>query len=98
MYQLYLWIQYIGIILLLVEIGIILYQNASFNQSLVLNYCRIKYPKPLGLILFFFHAGITVSVLTCEYHTLFYTSIAYTKEGVYPHLILGHGIIYNHNP
>ena len=143
MYQLYLWVQYIGIALLLLEIGIILYQDASFNQSLVLifntaalinsigylmelqantmelalyavkfiyvgkpfislstllfvlNYCRIKYPRPLGLLLFFLHAGVTISVLTCEYHTLFYTSIAYTRDGVYPHLILGHGIIYN---
>ena len=136
------FIQYFGIVLLLFEMAFILYQPASFNQSMMLiftaaalintigyllemkatslelalyavkftyigkpyivlsmflfalHFCKVRYPKILGIILFATHTGIVMSVMTCEYQTLFYTSIEFTNDGLFPHLILGHGILY----
>ena len=33
-------------------------------------------------------------VMTCDQHNLYYSSIEYTTEGVFPHLILGYGPVY----
>lgn len=34
-------------------------------------------------------------VHTCEHHKLFYSSISFTEEGVFPHIVFGHGFFYN---
>lgn len=60
----------------------------------VLEYFRIQLPRILYRILYAFHALVTICVLTCENNQLFYSSISYTKEGLFPHLVLGHGILY----
>lgn len=66
-----------------------------FMFFLVAEYCRIKLPKWLagGMLLMQFF--ITALVHTCEHQTLFYTSIEFTEEGVFPHIVFGHGIFYN---
>lgn len=142
MNTLFIIIQYFGIILLIIEIGIILYQDSSFNQSMmlifttsalintigylmelqatslelalyavkfiyigkpyivlsmflfVLNYCRVSHRKTVTISLFGLHTLIGISVLTCEYQNWFYTSISFTEEGIYPHLVLRHGFLY----
>lgn len=60
----------------------------------VMEYCRIQLPKPILAALITIHTGITILVFTCENHGLYYSHIAFTKKGVFPHLVLGHGIIY----
>lgn len=60
----------------------------------VLGFCQIRLPSPMVAGLTGFHMLITMLVLTCEHHTLFYNSIAYTQEGFFPHLVKGHGVFY----
>ena len=143
MYELLVGMQYVGIVLLLVEIAMILYNEISLNKALmlmfsicalintvgyllqmqarsmeaamyavkftyfgkpflilsmfffVLNYCRVKCPKWIISVLYIFHAMIPMLVLHYENNTLFYTKVEYTTEGLFPHLILSHGIVYN---
>lgn len=60
----------------------------------VMHYCKIKLPNPVTILLTLFHIGISGLVFTCEHHKLFYTSISFTTEGLFPHLVLGHGSFY----
>ncbi len=60
----------------------------------VMEYCRAKIPVWLERALVCFHIAIALLVLTCDYHRLFYSSIEYTTDGLFPHLVFGHGIIY----
>lgn len=66
-----------------------------FMFLLIVEYCRIKIPGWLTGVLMFFQFAVTALVFTCEYQTLFYTSIDFTEEGVFPHMVFGHGIVYN---
>lgn len=143
MYQIFLMLQYIGILILAVELIYTYFQNASKIQNIlammeialllnfvgylfelratnledaltavkisylgkpfivlfmflfVLEYCHIKLPKLLEIIIILFQASITVMVHTCEHHKLFYNSISFTEEGVFPHIVFGHGVFYN---
>ncbi len=61
---------------------------------LVLHLCGVELPEVVKVILLMVHVSIVGLVFSCEYHPLFYTSIGYTQEGVFPHLVLGHGIFY----
>ena len=61
----------------------------------VLEYFKIPVPKIIKGIFVCIHAGISFLVFSCEHHTLFYDSIDYVDEGYFPHLVLGHGIVYN---
>lgn len=54
----------------------------------------IKAPKFLYPVLGIMHLSVSGLVLTCEYHSLYYSSIAYTQEGLFPHLVLGHSVFY----
>ncbi len=60
----------------------------------VLEYCKIKLPVWFTTIMACVHAMVTLLVMTCEHQTLFYKSIGYTKEGLFPHLVLEHGPVY----
>ncbi|MDE7434296.1 MAG: response regulator [Lachnospiraceae bacterium] len=55
---------------------------------------HIKAPKYLYLVLGIMHLTVSGLVLTCEHHSLFYSSIDYTQEGLFPHLVLGHSAFY----
>ena len=53
----------------------------------VLEYCKVRLPKKLPLILAILHIAIIFFALTCDIHSLFFTSITYTTEGIFPHLV-----------
>lgn len=60
----------------------------------VMHTCKVQIPRQLESILAGIHAAVVLLVLTCEKHTLYYSSIGYTDEGFFPHLVLGHGFFY----
>lgn len=61
----------------------------------VMRFYDIHIVKWVKYILCFLHIGISLLVFTCDKHFLFYSSIDYTQEGYFPHLVLGHSLIYN---
>ncbi|MCM1181040.1 MAG: diguanylate cyclase [Clostridium sp.] len=61
----------------------------------VLEYCHVKLPRWLETVIILYQASIAVMVHTCEHHKLFYSSISFTEEGVFPHIVFGHGFFYN---
>lgn len=61
----------------------------------VMEYCGVSIPKARRNILFLISLTITILVFTNNYHGLFYSSIDFTNEGLFPHMILQHGILYN---
>lgn len=60
----------------------------------VLDYCKVRMPKWLPSVLSCFHIMITLLVMNCEKHKLFYSSIEFTTEGVFRHLVFGYGPVY----
>lgn len=40
------------------------------------------------------HVMISVLVLTSDYNRLFYSSVSYTYDDMFPHVVLGYGIVY----
>lgn len=62
---------------------------------LVLQYCNIEISKIVSICMIFSHVFIMLLVMVCEYHNLFYSSIEFTQEGLYPHLVVSPGIIYS---
>lgn len=66
-----------------------------FIVLLMLHYGDMRVPKWLKPVLFGVNAVILALVWTCEHHTLYYSKIGFTKEGLFPHVTLEHGIIYN---
>ena len=60
----------------------------------VMEYCGFSVPRWRKRILFSIASFISVLVMTCEYNTLFYSHISYTNSGLFPHLVLSHGLIY----
>lgn len=61
----------------------------------VMDYTNYKIPRWIYGMLGVIHAVVVGLVWTCENNTLYYSSIGFTQEGLYPHVILGHGIIYD---
>ncbi len=57
-------------------------------------FCRVKIPNAIKRALYIFAVVISVLVMTCNYHNLYYTSITFTEEGLFPHNVFGHGVIY----
>lgn len=56
---------------------------------------EIKTPKFLYPMLGILHMAVSGLVITCEHHSLFYSSIAYdTETGLFPHLVFGHSVFY----
>ncbi len=60
----------------------------------VMEYCNVKVPEWLKKALTAVHIFITFLVLTCEHHKLYYSSIDFTEQGFFPHLICEHGLFY----
>ncbi len=61
----------------------------------IIDYCEIEIKREIKTFLTSFQLVILAFVLTNESHHLFYTTVELTKDGLFPHLIKGHGIIYN---
>lgn len=59
------------------------------------DYFNIKKPKPIMLLFLLFNTFIFLLVMTCEKHSLYYTSIDFTNEGMFPHVILEKGLFYH---
>lgn len=59
-----------------------------------MRYYKIRIPAAVKYILCCIHMGVSLLVFTCERHFLFYSSIDYVDEGYFPHLVLGHSMIY----
>ena len=57
----------------------------------VMHYCHIEIPKIVSGFFMIMHIGITMLVFTCDDHNLFYDSLSFTTEGVFPHLLKGQG-------
>lgn len=66
-----------------------------FMYLFIMEYCNIVVPKLRRNILFGICILICGLVSTNEYHHLYYSSVSYTQEGMFPHLILNHGVLYN---
>ena len=61
----------------------------------IMEYCNLVVPKLRRNIFFGICILICGLVSTNEYHHLYYSSVSYTGEGMFPHLILNHGVLYN---
>lgn len=59
-----------------------------------MEYCKVRIPKVLNWIMVILHSLTTLLVLTCEQQNLYYSSIGYTEQGFFPHLVFGHGPFY----
>ena len=60
----------------------------------VMEYCKIRIPKVSNWLMVILHSLTTLLVLTCEQQNLYYSSIGYTEQGFFPHLVFGHGPFY----
>lgn len=58
---------------------------------------RVRIPGIVKYGLCVFHVCISMLVLTCEHHKLFYSSMEFVDEGYFPHLVFGHGPFYTIN-
>ena len=62
---------------------------------LISHLTKVGLPKWLKALMFLIATVTLGLVVTCEQHTLYYSSIDYTYEGSFPHLVLGHGMVYH---
>lgn len=60
----------------------------------IMEFYHINIPGWLKYLLCALHLSISLLVFTNDRHFLFYSSIDYTQEGYFPHLVLGHSLIY----
>ena len=60
----------------------------------IIQYYKVKCPPWVKGALCCLHIGITVLVLECERIPWYYSSIGYTYDGYFPHLVLGKGFAY----
>ncbi len=60
----------------------------------VARYCDVKLPKSFVALIGTVNMLVLLTVLTCEYHSLYYTRILFQDGGWYPHLLLVHGPMY----
>ena len=61
----------------------------------VMEYCGVSIPKSRRNIYFLISLTITMLVYTISHHGLLYSSIDFTQDGLFPHMIIHHGILYN---
>ena len=61
----------------------------------VMQYCEIKVPKKVQLLLTCFHLFIALLVFTYPIQNWFYTGVEYSTDGLFPHNNYGHGVMYN---
>lgn len=61
---------------------------------LLIAYFNVPVSRKIKNVFFAIHVGISFLVMTCEKNDLFYSTIEFTNDGLFPHLVLGHGIFY----
>ncbi len=60
----------------------------------IMEFCKIRLPRFVVLVLTCFHLLNTLLVLTCQQQRLYYSDIRFVNSGLFPHLVLGHGPMY----
>ncbi len=60
----------------------------------VMQFCEIKVPKLITIILVVFHTVLLFTVFAREQTTLYYSSVEYVDNGLFSHLELGKGPLY----
>lgn len=60
----------------------------------VMEYCGVNVPKRKRNIFLLIGIAVTLLVFTNSYHGLFYSSIGFSETGLFPHMVLQHGILY----
>ncbi len=60
----------------------------------VMQACKVEVSERMTRMLFCLHVVIVLFALTCEKHTLFYSSIQFVESGFFPHLEVRHGFVY----
>ena len=60
----------------------------------VLRFCKVNLSKWMIMILATLHISVTLLGMGAEQCTVYYSSIRFVEEGLYPHLVLGHGVFY----
>lgn len=58
------------------------------------DFCKVKIPAMIKKFLYFSAILISFAVMTCNYHNLYYTTVTFTTEGLFPHNVYGHGPLY----
>ncbi len=66
-----------------------------FQLLFTMQICKVKIHRNLVRALACMHTAIVFLVLTSGSHSLFYSSIEFTEEGFFPHLVLERSLIYN---
>lgn len=61
----------------------------------VMEYCGVSVSKRRRNILFLISLTVTILVFTNEHHRLFYSAIDFTDSGLFPHMIIHRGILYD---
>lgn len=54
--------------------------------------CKIDVKRWILVALGYFHAITFLLVLTCKWHPLYYSSMTYVEDGIFPYIKAGHGI------
>lgn len=65
-----------------------------FYVLFMFEYCKIPVPIWLKNISFGYSTFVYLNILTAPQNTLYYSSMEFVEEGLFPHMELGHGPLY----
>ncbi len=65
-----------------------------FFFTFMTTYCKVPLPKPFFVFCCTYNTVLLLSILTCEYHELYYKNIHIEYDGLFPVLSFGRGICY----
>lgn len=65
-----------------------------FYTYFIMEYCQKKIPLVLKWAYVLYNALIMVCVFQCEHIHIYYKSLSFTEEGLFPHLIVERGMLY----
>ena len=60
----------------------------------VRNYCNVRMPAFIVKSLFVFNTFMLLVIMTCDYHSFYYTDMKVANTGFFPHVQFGRGIGY----
>ena len=65
-----------------------------FYALFMFEYCKVSIPVWLRNTLFGYSAFVYLNILTAPQNTFYYSSMKFVETGLFPHMELGHGILY----
>lgn len=65
-----------------------------FFAVFIAEYCRVRLPKVLKGIFISYNVLVIFSVLQCDWNHLYYKSVSFAEDGLYPHLVIERGPLY----